>query len=309
MSSKRISKSPKTDASSTTRELPSLSAKAQEILRSAEADDAERADRDAKFRRWLPILGAASAARHFPDELQAWRPDEAWPSWTHRFDWESYPARWVRETWIPLIEGLHELAEKGENLEPILDTPCERADRELIRDAFRAIFDANGGEAAVVQAISSVHAVLTRKGKKPGYLNWEEQHRYFAALEDAIGHRMEELRTAGSVDASEASPNPSGSQLDAEHNTDFTWVRWFGIEHTFKKGIQAQVVRALWEEWEKGSRRDGRGLGQEALGKLAGSSSDSFSVRDNFRGHPAMDTMIRSVSKGVFALFRLEPAE
>ena len=111
-----------------------------------------------------------------------------------------------------------------------------------------------------------------------------------------------EVQTPPLTDGETSAPEDPKSQ--ARHGEDFTWVSWFGQELRFKKGNQAEIVRVLWEEWEKGGRLDGRGLSQETIGEKIGSASTSFSVNDNLRGHPALNTMIRPTSKGAFALFR-----
>jgi hypothetical protein len=82
-------------------------------------------------------------------------------------------------------------------VDDLLDTPCKEDDQALIRDEFRAVFDARCVEPSIGQATRSVHAVITREGAKPGYLNWEVMHRYFDAMENAIGRRMEAILLGG----------------------------------------------------------------------------------------------------------------
>ncbi len=87
------------------------------------------------------------------------------------------------------------------------------------------------------------------------------------------------------------------------HNSEFTWVRWYGVEYTFAKGQQSRVVQALWREWEDCDRRPGVGISQEKLGEVAGSSAERFELRSVFKDHPAWRKMINRASKGSFALF------
>jgi hypothetical protein len=85
---------------------------------------------------------------------------------------------------------------------------------------------------------------------------------------------------------------PGGSP---RHSADFRSVHWFGADYTFTP-TQAAVVRQLWEAWEDGTP----GVGQETL--LAGAGSEGSRLRDLFRGHAAMGSMIVALGKGLFAL-------
>lgn len=90
------------------------------------------------------------------------------------------------------------------------------------------------------------------------------------------------------------------------HSADFSWVVWGGTRYVLTKGLQAEVVRALWRSWEESGRRDGCGLSEQTLREACGSSNDRFRMVHVFRGHPALGTMIRSAGKGVFALYAPE---
>ncbi|MEX0641666.1 MAG: hypothetical protein WD468_03145 [Pirellulales bacterium] len=94
----------------------------------------------------------------------------------------------------------------------------------------------------------------------------------------------------------------------ATHSADFTSVDWFGTRYTFNKGMQAEAIRVLWEQFERG----GHGLGQERIGEQIESSADRFRLAHVFRNHkhpgyhPAWGTMIQTSEKGVFRLVRPE---
>jgi hypothetical protein len=68
-------------------------------------------------------------------------------------------------------------------------------------------------------------------------------------------------------------------------------------------------MRALWESWEKGGRVGGSGLSEKTIGERCGSSNNNFRLAHAFRGHGVWGTIIRSVSKGVFALCLPESPE
>lgn len=90
------------------------------------------------------------------------------------------------------------------------------------------------------------------------------------------------------------------------HSEDFTSINWHGRRYRFAKGIQAQAVKALWEEWQKG----GHGLTQETIGTKAGSSSNRFELSKVFRvrqasklkPHPAWGTIIVEDGRSCYRL-------
>jgi hypothetical protein len=106
------------------------------------------------------------------------------------------------------------------------------------------------------------------------------------------------------------SPNQAGHGEHPSHSEDFTSVNWFGTHYTFSKGQQAEAVRALWVEWERG----GHGLSQEKLAEKTDSQSSASRLSHVFRNrngpghHPAWNTMIRQVRKGVFQLVPPQPS-
>jgi hypothetical protein len=87
------------------------------------------------------------------------------------------------------------------------------------------------------------------------------------------------------------------------HGDDFTWIVFAGVKYDLVKGNQSEAIRALWESWERGGRRNGCGLSENTIGAKCGSASDRFRLAQVFRGHPAWGTIIRPSGKGVFALF------
>jgi len=106
------------------------------------------------------------------------------------------------------------------------------------------------------------------------------------------------------------SPQQNEQHRTLSHSPDFTSVNWFGQWFTFAKGQQAAVVRILWEEWEVGSHTLSIETIEERLeeaGLRTGSSQ--FRLDHVFRNrkgpgyHPAWDTMIKQVEKGIYMLY------
>lgn len=106
----------------------------------------------------------------------------------------------------------------------------------------------------------------------------------------------------GSPDSQNRADDLPKDEVQFAAAEDFTWVVFAGQSYQFSKGVQANVIRALWEAWERSGKRFGHGLGEEAIGAKVDSSATKFRLAHVFRDHPAWKTLIRSVSKGVFAL-------
>ena len=85
---------------------------------------------------------------------------------------------------------------------------------------------------------------------------------------------------------------------ECSHSEDFTSVIWYGKMYEFTPGNQAESIKVLWKEWEKGRHS----LSETTIGEKIVSSSDKFRLDIVFRGHPAWGTMIQKVNKGVFRL-------
>lgn len=85
------------------------------------------------------------------------------------------------------------------------------------------------------------------------------------------------------------------------HSADFTSIVWTnGMTYTFTK-TQAQAVKVLWAEFEKG----GLTLGEETIGQTIGSGADDFRMSKLFAGHQAWkDGLFESPRKGTFRLKR-----
>jgi hypothetical protein len=98
----------------------------------------------------------------------------------------------------------------------------------------------------------------------------------------------------------------SKSQAKPTHSEDFTSVNWYGELYSFSKGQQAEVVKLLWAEYEKGEH----GLSAETLAEKLDSQAARFRVRDVFRRkgamHPAWGKTILQIAKGVYALHKPE---
>jgi len=91
------------------------------------------------------------------------------------------------------------------------------------------------------------------------------------------------------------------------HNNDFTCVKWFGKEFFFRPGSQANVVKLLWDLWEKNERF---GLSQKAIGEQLRSEASDFRLMFVFRHgngkmHDAWGSMIvQGEVKGTYRLQR-----
>ena len=79
---------------------------------------------------------------------------------------------------------------------------------------------------------------------------------------------------------------------DNQHSDDFLSVKWYGQSYTFNK-TQAQCIKVLWEEWEKGCPT----ISEKTIGDNIGSSCDNYRLVSTFRSngnyHPAWNTMIQ----------------
>lgn len=93
---------------------------------------------------------------------------------------------------------------------------------------------------------------------------------------------------------------PEGDVRVAE---DFGWMVVRGKRYDFKAGIQASVIRVLYQAWLESGRRDGSGLSEKAVGELVGSCADRFRLQKAFADNEALDRILRSTGKGQWALF------
>ncbi|MHB1157675.1 MAG: hypothetical protein ACYC26_12680 [Phycisphaerales bacterium] len=131
---------------------------------------------------------------------------------------------------------------------------------------------------------------------------WNEHCRMVRHITNKLGH------WAGAMSGTELQPSgtitdAAGGKEKATHSEDFTSVEWFGTRYDFAKGNQAESVRVLWTEWEKG----GHSLSEKTIGEKIESSAEHFRLVHVFRSkdnkmHSAWGTMIVSSGKGVFSL-------
>ncbi len=84
---------------------------------------------------------------------------------------------------------------------------------------------------------------------------------------------------------------------------DFSWMIVQGKRYAFKSGRQANTIRVLYEAWLESGSRDGSGLSEKVIGQMLESSAARFRVRNVFDGNDALDQILRSPSKGQWALF------
>ncbi len=106
---------------------------------------------------------------------------------------------------------------------------------------------------------------------------------------------LQKLEREATTRTQEKPPNAVGS--------NGTWITVNGVLHNFRSHQQAQVVRLLADERERAGGRDGAGLREKRIGELIDSRSNTFRLRDVFKGHPTWTKLIRSAGKGVWALY------
>jgi hypothetical protein len=95
-------------------------------------------------------------------------------------------------------------------------------------------------------------------------------------------------REATDIESETGKAQPAGSDRtveDTRHSVDFRSVYWCGTEYTFT-GIQAAVVKILWEAWKNKTPE----VGDSCLLETAQSNSERLDLV--FRGHSAWGTMI-----------------
>lgn len=88
---------------------------------------------------------------------------------------------------------------------------------------------------------------------------------------------------------------------EPKHSDDFTSVIWYGEKHEFNK-TQAEAIKHLWAEWEKGELA----LSEKTVGEKIGSDNNNYKLAHTFRTngkrHPALGTMIHPLGKGKYRL-------
>lgn len=84
---------------------------------------------------------------------------------------------------------------------------------------------------------------------------------------------------------------------------DYSWIVVRGKRYSFRTGTHAKVIRVLHEAWQASGGRDGSGLSEKAIGEKVGSSADRFRLQKAFADNEALDRILRSPSKGQWALY------
>ena len=98
-------------------------------------------------------------------------------------------------------------------------------------------------------------------------------------------------------------------QVKAElHDPEFCWLIVHGTEYRFERPQQRQVVKSLFEARKRAGGRDGAGVSGTDLASAANSDACRFHVSRLFYRHQAWNTIVRPISKGVYALFLTEVA-
>jgi len=95
----------------------------------------------------------------------------------------------------------------------------------------------------------------------------------------------------------------SVSERDVAVADDFTWIVAGRRRYAFKTGTQSSVIRVLYEAWLESGRRDGSGLREKVIGERIDSSANRFRLQKAFADSEALGRILRSPSKGQWALF------
>jgi hypothetical protein len=80
------------------------------------------------------------------------------------------------------------------------------------------------------------------------------------------------------------SSTPPSSELPSirfAHGSDFTWIIFEGRKYDFTKGLQAECIKHLWNEWKRGGRRNGCGLSEKTLGETGYRGRWSWSLPED----------------------------
>jgi hypothetical protein len=143
--------------------------------------------------------------------------------------------------------------------------------------------------------LAAAHAVVTSKGTATGaFPVLADAHLLTGAPGVLLGlpERVEDGKVTGPCSAGGAVMEDIAEPC---HGKDFRSVNWFGEEYSFTP-CQARVVKVLWEAWERG------GLAVSYNDLQLAATVDSERMTDLFRRHPALNTMIVRVRKGVYGL-------
>ena len=124
----------------------------------------------------------------------------------------------------------------------------------------------------------------------------------FAKETSALRAELEELAIVVRAASGQVATTPR-----VVHATDFSWLLVNDERFDFPGPNQRGVIRILFREWEKGG--DGAAMHQDSIGEEIDPEANRsrFRVEEVFRGHPALDTILRRRSPGVWALY-LSPA-
>ncbi len=114
------------------------------------------------------------------------------------------------------------------------------------------------------------------------------------AFRDRVAEKLDELRDADEERFLKSRGLGVSPPADAAtHSPDFTTLEYRGTRYTFKKGNQAEAVRALWGA-------HGHSLTRETIRKQINSGDEKFRMSKLFSGHPAWGTLIVTDGKGCY---------
>lgn len=241
-----------------------------------------------------------------------------------KVDWRSYADGWVAEAMVPAARALLAMRQSDgldhasfARVDPIVSSQRLRGCIEVMNGPFSALL--NDPDSDVVRA-----AVARRVSKllSDDFDHWACYHDYFEHL---AARALDELRAAAKPrlterptsappntappQSSTAQPHDSAPPLSKQpsHGSDFAWMIVGEVKYVFPKPQQARVIELLYREWRAGGQRDGCGVWESTLAEGIGASS-SFRVAKVFASHPILGSILRSVGKGVWALYLNEPA-
>lgn len=92
---------------------------------------------------------------------------------------------------------------------------------------------------------------------------------------------------------------------DISHASDFSWLLAYGRRFDFQTPRQREVIRVLFRAWNAGG--DGAGMTEAAILEELGAPIARLRVKRAFKGHPAMDQILKPIGKGQWALFLAPP--
>lgn len=222
---------------------------------------------------------------------------------------EEFCEAWVRKHWIPSIEAVLAVLDPDvvEAFEPRV--PENMPEGDVLRISFGEVHQLycrlmrdRGAAESVIHELAGLRRQLGR--------NRYVIQQVFNQLAGHVKRALQPPRPVREKPTQQAqTPGPTPPAADITRAADFSWLKVGESSYKFPRSQQALVIKVLFEEWGKGGRQDGLGIRETTLADEVGSSSDNFRIRKLFDGHPALDTILRCPSKGIWALYLNEALE